>query len=145
MSKISDVSVIKSEAIYPKLTPFHPHIHYPEYIFTDKEIPTEKNFIYNFIRTSLYNLGLDKENYYTEHWNPLKKVVKSNSRVILKPNFVNHKNRISDENDYFYCLVTHGSIIRAIADYVLLAGGKNIEIIIADLPMQVANFKKLLV
>jgi len=60
--------------------------------------------------------------------------------VVIKPNFVVH-----EFGPYVgsHCLTTHGSVIRAVLDYVLLAAGRDAEIAIADAPIQGADFAKI--
>ncbi|MDQ7799467.1 MAG: DUF362 domain-containing protein [Candidatus Edwardsbacteria bacterium] len=107
-------------------------------------ISPAKNYVYEAVREALLNLGLDKANYGTAKWNPFGDMIRPDSQVIVKPNFVNHRNFLSDEEKYFNALVTHSSVIRAVLDFIIIAGGKTARITIADLPMQGANFDKLI-
>ncbi|MFB3887075.1 MAG: DUF362 domain-containing protein [Thermodesulfobacteriota bacterium] len=137
------VSVVKDEACYPKV-PFHPSECYPEYPFPSKYTSKLKNPVYDAVRQAFYLLGLDSENFGTSSWNPLRDLVKEGSKIIIKPNFVNHYNPASDERTYFQALVSQGAVIRPILDYVLLAAkDKYYELTIADLPMQGADFQVL--
>jgi len=137
------VSVVKTEAYYPK-APFHPSECYPEYPFPSKYISKLRNPVYDAVRQAFYLLGLDSENFGTSSWNPLRDLVKEGSRIIIKPNFVNHYNLASDERAYFEALVSQGAVIRPILDYVLIAArGKQYKLTVADLPIQIADFEVL--
>jgi uncharacterized protein (DUF362 family) len=117
---------------------FSPHIHYPEYPFPADTLASEKNEVYDMVRTSLFGLGLDKEHYGTSQWNPLGVYVQPNSRILIKPNFVHHVNPIGGLD----CTVTHPSIIRCIIDYCVIAGASSIEV--GDAPIQDCNFEELM-
>jgi uncharacterized protein (DUF362 family) len=90
------------------------------------------------VRTSLFGMGLDGENYGNKNWNPLGDYVKVNSFILLKPNFVTHNNPIGGLD----CTVTHPSIIRCIIDYCVIAKARVIEI--GDAPIQDCNFDSLM-
>jgi uncharacterized protein (DUF362 family) len=124
---------------YPTVEYFYsPHVNYPEYPFASDTISKEKNDIYDMIRASLYGLGLDKGRFGSKDWNPLGCYVQQGSRILLKPNFVTHKNHIGGLD----CTVTHPSIIRCIIDYCVIAKAKVIEI--GDAPIQNCDFDKLM-
>jgi uncharacterized protein (DUF362 family) len=61
--------------------------------------------------------------------------------VVIKPNLVLHEFGAMKGTN---CLTTHGSVIRAMIDYAYVAGGPESSIIIADAPLQGANFDLLL-
>lgn len=125
-----------NKAYYPKRSPFHPSKIYPEYPF--KEISKEKNVVYDLFRNLLHLMGLDKENWKTERWNPFKNIIFPGNRVLIKPNLVKENSRIQD------CITTHPSIIRVIVDYVFIALKGKGEIIIGDAPLQKCDFDKLI-
>jgi uncharacterized protein (DUF362 family) len=135
------VGIVKTKSYYPTTPPFHPDTVYPEYPFSDKNISKTKNPVYEAVRKSLFLIGLDKQNYDTAAWNPFRDLVKPGSRVIIKPNFVNHYNPVSDERAYFEALVTQAAVIRPVIDYVMLAAKSEISLIITDLPIQLADFE----
>ncbi len=85
-------------------------------------------------------IGLDKDRYGTEYWNPLGEFIQPGARVVIKPNFVSHHRPFINDKD---SITTHGSVVRAVIDYVFLALRGEGEIIIADTPLQSANFEKL--
>ncbi len=133
-----DAAIIQnSELNYPREAPFHPSCQYPEYPFLNIGPP---NAVYEAIRTLLYRLDLDKENYNTEDWNPLNQLISPGDKVVIKPNLVRHFN----PNGSMDAQITHGSVIRAILDYVYIALGGEGTIIIGDAPVQSCNFKKVI-
>lgn len=93
------------------------------------------------IRESLYNMGFDKENFGTKHWNPLKELIKPGDVVLIKPNMVMHINEKHDNG--IDCMITHPSLVRAIVDYVVLALEGRGTIIIGDAPVQSCDFERL--
>ncbi len=129
-----EVYLEETKSTYPNSDCFFsPSIKYPEYPFN--EISPLPNLIYDAIRNILYRMGLDHMNYGTPKWNPLREFVEPGQKVLIKPNLV-----MNYEKSSIDCLVTHGSIIRAILDYVFLATNGISEIIIGDAPLQSANF-----
>lgn len=133
---------------YPEKN-FNPDTIYPEYIFSDKEINSEKNPAYEGVRSCLYGLGLDKDNYGTNKWNPLGDLVKPGQTIVIKPNLVMdiNENKSVQENA-MECLITHPSCIRAITDYCIKALLNEHDeiygrIVIADAPMQGCDFDNL--
>lgn len=125
--------------VYPANKPYHPHIKYPEYPF--KEVSNDKNSVYDGFRNLLKNLNLDIQNFGTNKWNPLGEYIKPNQVVLIKPNMVIHPLR--DIYD-IEALVSHGSLIRVIMDYVFIALGGKGKIIIGDSPLQSANFDEII-
>lgn len=132
----SDVYIIKLDnSLYPKIPPFHPKDSFPEYkigVFSEEE-----NYIYTAFRNILKLMKLDDENYGSENWNPFKQFITLGDTVLIKPNLV--IDRIKDQE----ALTTHGSIIRAIVDYTIIALKGKGKIIIGDAPLQQCNFNHL--
>ncbi|MGA1871241.1 MAG: DUF362 domain-containing protein [bacterium] len=87
-------------------------------------------------------LGLDPENIGTSQWNPFKDIVKQGDNVLIKPNLVTHRHYLGD--NFLYSTITHGSMLRPIIDYVYLALDGKGSIIIADNPIQRADFNVLM-
>ena len=136
------VTVIKSKtAEYPYSAPFSPNEYYAEYLFDPETIAEDCNDVYKAVRDAFLYLGMDKENYGTKEWNPLKELVKKGDRVVIKPNLVSDKHR---EGGELFSIITHPSIIRAVCDYVLIALEGEGEIIIADAPQANTDFNNLL-
>lgn len=128
------------ELTYPSKPPFNPPVEYPEYPFKDKGQLDEHNQVYHAVRETLRLLSLDEENFDTPDWNPLKEIVRPGDKVVIKPNLVLHRH-INDES--VFSIATHGSVVRAIADYVFMALRGEGSIIIADAPLFFADFDKL--
>jgi len=135
----SNVSISYHHLEYPNEIPFNPSINYPEYKTGD--ISTTPNHIYSAIRNVLKIQNLDLKNFDTEKWNPLKRYITENDNVLIKPNFVHNINKF-DSN--LISTLTHPSIIRAVIDYVLLALNNTGKIIIADAPIQGADFEQII-
>lgn len=126
---------------YPLEAPYNPSNDFPEYPFGDKELDGA-NIVYEELRNLLSEMNLDKDNFNTKKWNPFKELIKPGDMVVLKPNMVMHKNGLKQFSTD--CLITHGSIIRAILDYVYIALKGKGKIIIADAPLQKCDFSKVI-
>ncbi|MUW13226.1 DUF362 domain-containing protein [Halorubrum sp. CBA1125] len=137
----TDVVVHQLDQVtYPDSSPFHPDTGYPEYPFSDA-INNKPNPVYKAVRACFKRAGLDVENYGTANWNPLGELIESDDRVVLKPNFVK-EDHPRDPDGWKYVL-THGSVIRAVADYVFLALGEDGQLIVADAPQTDSSFTKI--
>lgn len=136
------VAVVRTqEACYPN-APFNPPLIYPEYPFTSGTID-KRNYVYEAIRKIFYLLGMDKDNYGEKDWNPLGDIVKPGDHVVIKPNFVTHCHH-TDSTIGLDCIITNGSIIRTVIDYIFIATGNEGKITIADSPIDKANFMELI-
>ncbi len=134
------VSVYKlSKPRYPENAPFHPSQPYPEYGFSS--LSQEENFVYEGVREVLRLSGLDKNRYGSEEWNPLGEYIKPGQKVLLKPNLVKEKHP-RDPEGWKYVL-THGSVIRAVADFVWKALDGKGKIILADAPQTDSSFTEI--
>src|SRR6476660_627061 len=91
------------------------------------------------LRSLFMEAGLDRENQGLEDWNPLGAIITRGDRVVIKPNWVHHRNGSGQGLD---CLVTHPSVIEAVLLYVVKAGPRSI--IVCDAPIQSCNFKSLM-
>ena len=142
MTCISDsrVSVFRTRAAaYPRVPPFHPGEAYPEAPFGD--LAQEANYAYEAVRGSLWLAGLDRERFGTEEWNPLAGLLRPGQCVLLKPNLV--KESHPRHPDGWQCVLTHGSVIRAVADYVWKALDRRGTVIVADSPQTDSSFAKI--
>jgi hypothetical protein len=111
------VAVIKAASSeYPRTPPYHPFERFPEYPF--ENVAGDSNDVYKGFRDLLITLRLDEEHAGTKDWNPLGSIVRPGDNVVIKPNFV--MDRHISGGDY-NCVVTHGSVIRAVVDYVSIA------------------------
>ena len=134
------VAVVRTgEAAYPLRTPYHPSEQYPEYPFAAHGA-AEPNHVYAGVRQLLHDLGYDREPYGTRLWNPLGHLVKPGMTVFLKPNFVASRHATGGN---LWSIVTHPSVLRAIADYVWIALRGEGRIILGDAPQYDCDFAQL--
>lgn len=127
---------------YLRTPPFDPSETYPELARLPGGHPpraTQPNPSYSLVRQALAAFGLDRARFDSAEWNPLQSLVPAEGRVVIKPNLVLEATRSAESAD---ALVTHGSVVRALVDYVRLAGGDRVEILIADVPLQGADFDR---
>jgi uncharacterized protein (DUF362 family) len=143
MKEFDIVSVFKIKKINYPSSPFNPRIIHKEFsnFRLYKLEKSSDNDVYDGVRESLFQLGLDKVNYNTKKWNPFKDLVKSGQVVVIKPNLVFERNPIGVAG--VLCTISHASIVRPIIDYLLLATGGDVEIIICDVPLQQAVWNDL--
>jgi uncharacterized protein (DUF362 family) len=127
---------------YCSLSPFHASEPYPEYPFG--ETSREKNWGYELVRRLLFELQLDREHFGTPQWNPLGLFIKPGDTVLLKPNLVSHINHgFKGGRKDTDSLVTHGSVIRAVADYVAISLSGKGRIVVADAPIQSSDWESI--
>jgi uncharacterized protein (DUF362 family) len=129
------VGLCRTEPHYAGISPpYGPGKQYPELArllpdgFTDRA----HNHVYAAVRTALAALGLDATRFGSDDWNPLGSLAGRGARVVLKPNFIRHWN--PSPSGTIESVVTHGSILRAIADYAFLAVGPGGSVAIAEAP-----------
>jgi uncharacterized protein (DUF362 family) len=142
MIGLADSTVIvyrSSSAEYPETAPFHPQQNYPEHSW--QKTASEPNAAYEAVRSCFHLAGLDVDRFGTPEWNPLADLMRSGETVLLKPNLV-HQQHPRDPQGWRY-VITHGSIVRAVADYVWKAIGPQGKIILADAPQTDASFSKI--
>jgi len=135
----TQVAIIKvaTGEIYPAIMPFHPDANYPEYEFF--RLSTERNAAYQAVRECFHLAGLDASQYGTQDWNPLGELISPGETVLLKPNLVK-ENHPRNPEGWKYVL-THGSVIRAVADYVFKALKGEGKVIVADAPQTDSSFE----
>lgn len=126
-------------AHYAAQAPFSPSISYPEYTLSD--LGTESNPAYEAVRGCFRTAGLDAPRFGSNEWNPLGDLIHPGETVLLKPNMV-HQHHPRDPEGWRY-VITHGSVIRAVADYVWKAVGACGKIILADAPQTDASFSEM--
>ncbi|MGB9692211.1 MAG: DUF362 domain-containing protein [Candidatus Sumerlaeaceae bacterium] len=134
------VGIVETHPSYPTTPPFHPPEHYPEYPFR-AAVAQEPNFVYGAVRELFRVLGFDSARYGTGAWNPLRELISPGQTVLLKPNWVRNFHDLGVECK---SLITHGSVIRAVLDYVYLALDGRGRVIIADSPQNDAVFSEIL-
>ncbi|MEN8183771.1 MAG: DUF362 domain-containing protein [Myxococcota bacterium] len=140
MIRVALVHTVKDyQGIRP---PFGPGKQHPELTRLGGGSSSEPpNPVYAAVRQALAALGLDAEAFGSEAWNPLGALVDRGQRVVLKPNFIRHWNPSAEGT--LESVVTHASILRAIADYALLAVGPDGSVVIAEAPQQDCSFATL--
>jgi uncharacterized protein (DUF362 family) len=104
-------------------------------------VSKEVNVVYPGVRQLFKLLELDRGNYGTKAWNPLGNLVKPGTTVLLKPNFV--LSRHAGGKDV-YSIITHPSVLRAVADFCWIALKGQGRIIVADSPQYDCNFEELM-
>jgi uncharacterized protein (DUF362 family) len=129
------VAVFRGAAQYPTEAPFHPSERYPEY---DGPVATGENAAYSAVRSVFRLAGIDQANYGTKAWNPLGEWIRPGQFVLLKPNFV--KERHPRDAEGWRYVMTHGSVIRAVADYVFRALDGRGKVMLADGPQSDSSF-----
>lgn len=123
-------------AEYPHRAPFCPSQVYPESLFPDTG--SERNLVYETVRACFHTAGLDRLHYGTPAWNPLGNLIQPGETVLLKPNLVKEQHP-RDPRGWQYVL-THGSVIRALCDYVWKALAGRGKVLIADAPQTDSSF-----
>ncbi len=121
---------------YPQAAPYHPDTAYPEYT---GPVSSEPNGVYESIRNTLRDLGLDAARFGSPDWNPIGDLVEPGARIVIKPNWVLHANEGPGGLEPLY---THASVLRPLIDYALKA--KPSSLIIGDAPVQVCDFDELM-
>jgi uncharacterized protein (DUF362 family) len=134
-----NVAIASGAKQYSDQPPFHPPEIFPEYPHADAQTDAS-NQAYAMVRQSFQLLGLDKENFGTKTWNPLGALISSHQKVLIKPNFVLHFNA---GGGTWEAVITHPSVIRAIADYAAIALAGTGEIIIGDAPQMNCDLQAL--
>lgn len=137
------VAITRTDKIfYPQKPPFNPSVIYPEFkkVFPENSVDIS-NHVYPLVRESFLLLHYDDENYNTTEWNPLGWLIKQGETIFLKPNMISEKHRLNDDWDY---VITHGSVIRAVIDYVFLALKGKGRVIIGDAPQPDSKFTKII-
>jgi len=124
---------------YEAAVPYSPSMAFPEYAFSGAAALSDCNGVYGAVRKAFELLGFDAARFGSPAWRPLGEFVRPGDTVVMKPNFIRHfRETQSGHGD---CLVTHGSVIRAVLDYVYIALGGQGRIIIADAPQNDADFE----
>ena len=114
------------------VAPFGPGQRYPELSAWPDAPGDGPNHVYGGVRSALAACGLDASRFGSADWNPLGSLVPPGSRIVLKPNFIRHWNPA--EGGTLESLVTHGAVLRAMADYAWLAAGPTGRVVIAEAP-----------
>ena len=138
------VGLARTEPGYAGLSPpFAPGKPYPEVarLLGGSALGSSANPIYDAVRRALLGLGLDHENYGSDNWNPLGDLVERGRRIVLKPNFIRHWN--PNQQGSIESVITHGSILRAVADYAFIAAGPGGSVAIAEAPQHDCDLERI--
>lgn len=125
---------------YPDEYPYHPSEAYPEYPFQG-HISRETNLVYAGVRQLFLLLDFDIRHQGTPKWNPLGHIIKPGMTVVMKPNFVLSSH---NEGKDVFSIITHTSVLRAVADYCWVALKGKGRIVIADAPQYDCDFSELM-
>ena len=123
--------------------PWGPGKSYPEIdrLLGDRAQEGPVNEVYAAVRGALRAMGLDAEHFGTADWNPIGALVEPGRRIVIKPNLIRHWNPASDgRGGTVDSVITHGSIIRAVADYAMIAAGPGGSVAIAEAPQMDCDF-----
>ena len=120
---------------------FSPSERFPEYRFD--HVASRPNPVYPLVRQVLAQAGLDAENFGAPAWNPLGRFVAPGSRVFVLCNFVYHRRRQESDSD-FAAKCIHGSVLRALCDYLLLAVGPGGTVHFGNSPLQSCDWNRVL-
>lgn len=140
----SIVALVKESPRYAATPPYHPSESYPEW--PDRAASTEDNPAFRGVHQVFMHLGLDRTRAGTAGWNPLGDLIEPGNVVVIKPNLVTHANLgarafgLTDTDS----LITHGSVIRAVADYAAKALAGRGTILIGDCPLQGTDWQLVL-
>lgn len=128
---------------YPLIRPYHPSLDYPEIKYSARS--SEENSVFDSVRSTLSLLDFDKGNFGNDRWNPFGHFISPEDTVLIKPNLVSHFNwgHSKGLND-IDSLITHGSVIRAVVDYAIIALQGRGRIIVGDGPVQLSDWGKLM-
>jgi uncharacterized protein (DUF362 family) len=137
------VGVARTEPSYAGLTaPWGPGKAWPELerLLGERASEGPPNSVYSAVRAALFALGLDAAHFDGSDWNPLGALVARGGRVVLKPNFIRHWNPAPDGSPE--SLITHGAVLRAMADYAWLAVGPEGSVCVAEAPQHDCDFAR---
>jgi uncharacterized protein (DUF362 family) len=126
--------------------PWHPGFEPPELAGRlGQTLPSADNGVFDAVRSALIALGLDADRAGSPEWNPLGGLVAAGGTVVLKPNFIRHWNPRSefDTDASVESVITHGAIVRVMAEYAFLATGQEGRVIVAEAAQQDCDFDEI--
>ena len=137
------ISVISCPGLtYPYADDYYsPNTRYPEYRYD--HLSKQANMTYELVRRIFAQTNLDAKNYGTKQWNPFGDLIKEGSSVFVLCNFVKDRGHLETQES-FLSKCTHGSVLRALLDYLLIAIGPNGKITIGNAPLQSCDWNKVL-
>jgi uncharacterized protein (DUF362 family) len=128
--------VYAKAAEYPRKPPFDPPCRFAELLNVPGDVDP-RNSVYTGVRELFHILRLDEARFGAPGWNPLGEFIFPGQTVLLKPNFVSH---CHERGWNVFSAITHGSVIRAVLDYVFIALQGTGKVLIADSPLDNADF-----
>jgi uncharacterized protein (DUF362 family) len=137
---MKSVFLARPSLIYPKRAPFDPSEAFPELLRGGLDRVGD-NQVHGALRELFLAAGFDAEHAGTPEWNPLGGLISPGDRVVLKPNWVFD---VRGREEFRDQLTTHGAVVRAILDYVVLALRGSGVVSIGDVPLQSADFAGIL-
>jgi hypothetical protein len=137
------VSVLHDPGVlYPEADDwFSPGERYPEYPF--EHVARAPNRVYAMVRDLLVQAGLDRERFGTQAWNPLGGHVAPGATVFVLCNFVFHR-RVQDSVETMQAKCIHGSVLRALLDYVWIAARPTGTVRFGNAPLQSCDWDRVL-
>jgi uncharacterized protein (DUF362 family) len=134
------IAVYQNAISYPVDVPYSPLEDYPE-LSQKVYVGGDNAITYSLIREFFFTLGMDRENYSSPKWNPMKGVIHPGDKVVIKPNLVRHLHLGGGD---YWAVITHPSLVRTVLDYVALALKGKGEITVGDAPLQSTDFEEVL-
>ncbi len=119
---------------------FGPPEPYPELTGSSGDLAAD-NRVYPLVRRALAGSGADAVRFGTPSWNPLGAFVRPGQRVFVLPNLVMHR-RPWESAAQFRAQCTHGSVLRAVIDYALLATGPAGRVSFGSAPIQGSDYAR---
>ena len=101
------------------------------------------NPVHDAVARALAALGLDAARAGSPAFNPLSELVAPGGSVVLKPNFIRHWNPGPAPACSVESVITHGSVVRALADFAFRAVGPRGAVTIAEAPQQDCDFARI--
>ncbi len=129
----------QSDHEYRAPPPFDPPSAFPESPFPGRLDPD--NTVYTTVRDALRLLQRDAAHIDSAEWNPLDGIVRPGDTVFIKPNMIAHKHALNDDWDY---VITHGSVLRAVIDYVFIALRGEGRILVGDAPQTDSHYDRII-
>ena len=134
--------IVEPSLKYPERDDFFsPDERFPEYRY--EHVSARENGIYRAVRACFAQAGLDREHLDTPSWNPLGTFIRPGSRVFVLCNFVLNRQAGETAQD-FSAKCIHGSVLRPLIDYVLLAVGETGSVAFGNAAMQHCDWEAVL-
>ncbi|HNX48959.1 MAG TPA: DUF362 domain-containing protein [Thermoanaerobaculaceae bacterium] len=123
---------------YPCEAPYHPSEPFPELQAVGCPVGIEPNPVFRLVRSCLGALDLDLRRRDTQAWNPLGELIRPGDRVLVKVNLVVDSHELGDAG--LQATIVHGSVLRAVLEYVALALSGRGMVTVADSPIKETDF-----